>query len=148
MANPHVLSIIRMALRRTWTVAALGAALLASAPVALADTPLPDSRTHVDPAGAADPEGPRLTFLESDTDARDVSAGYLYARVRCNKRCDVEVTASTRIRGKQREVGTAVKTLPANTVRRVKIRIRSDVRRRIAAGQKFRFTALPLPPSD
>ena len=137
-----------MALRRTWTAAALGVALLATAPVALAGTALPESRTHVDPAGAPDPDAPRLTFLESDTDARDVRAGYLYARARCDARCDVEVTATMRIRGKQRKVGSAVKTLPANTVRRVKVRIKSDVARRIAAGQKFRLSALPLPPSD
>ena len=75
-------------------------------------------------------------------------AGYLYARARCDARCDVEVTASMKINGKRRKIGSAVKTLPANTVRRIKIRIKSDVARRISAGQKFRLTALPLPPSD
>lgn len=136
-----------MALRRTWTIAAVAAALLATAPSALAGTPLPEARTHVDPAGA-DPEAPKLTFLESDTDAADVRRGYLYVRARCDARCDVEVSATTKIGGKQREVATATKTLPANTVRRIKLKIRADVRRRLAAGAKFRFTAVPLPPFD
>jgi len=136
-----------MALGRTWTIAAVSAALLATAPGAMADTPLPDARTHVDLAGA-DPEAPKLTFLASDTDAADVRRGYLYVRARCDAICDVEVTATTKIGGKQREVATAIKRLPANTVRRIKLKIRADVRRRIANGAKFRFTALPLPPFD
>jgi hypothetical protein len=137
-----------MALRRTWTLAALAAALVAVAPSAVAQTPLPEARTHIDPAGAADPEAPKLTHLESDTDAADVRRGYLYVRARCDAICDVEVTATTRIGRKQREVGTAIKRLPANKVRRIKLKIRSDVRRRLAAGQTFRFTAVPLPPFD
>src|SRR3954470_15843725 len=120
-----------MALRRTWTIAAVWAALLAVAPSALADTPLPDPRTHVDVA-AADPNSPRLTFLESDTDAADVRRGFLFVRARCDARCDVEVTATAKIGGKQREVASAIKTLAANAVRRIKLKIRSDVRRRIA----------------
>jgi hypothetical protein len=136
-----------MALRRTWTIAAALAALSALAPVATADTALPDARTHVDPAGA-DPDAPQLTFLESDTDAADVRRGFLYVRARCDARCEVEVTATTKIGKKQREVASATKTLPANKVRRIKLKIRSDVRRRIAAGARFRFTAIPLPPLD
>src|SRR5215208_1810584 len=136
-----------MALRRTFTIAAAVAACAALAPVAMADTPLPDARTHIDSAGA-DPDAPRLTFLESDTDAADVRRGYLYLRARCDARCDVEVTATTKINGKQREVAATTKTLPANRVRRIRLRIRSDVRRRIVAGAKFRFTAIPLPPLD
>jgi len=136
-----------MALGRKWTIAAAVAALAACAPVATAATPLPDARTHVDPAGA-DPEAPRLTFLASDTDATDVRRGYLYVRARCDARCDVEVTATTKISGKQREVASAVKTLPANRVRRIKLKIRADARRRIAAGAKFRFNAIPLPPFE
>lgn len=136
-----------MALARTWTIAAVSAALLIAAPSAMADAQLPEARTHIDPAGA-DPDAPRLTFLESDTDAADVRRGYLYVRARCDARCEVEVTATTKIGGKQREVAAATKTLPANTVRRIKLRIRADVRRRIAAGAKFRFTAVPLPPFD
>jgi hypothetical protein len=46
-----------------------------------------------------------------------------------------------------REVATARKTLPANAVRRIRLRIRSDVKRRISAGARFRFEALPLPVS-
>jgi hypothetical protein len=136
-----------MALGRTCTLAAIAAALLTFAPSAMADTPLPDARTHVDPAGAdADSDAPRLTLLESDTDAGDVRRGYLYVRARCDARCDVEVSATTRISGKHREVATATKTLPANKVRRIKLKIRADVRRRLAAGATFRFTAVPLPP--
>ena len=139
-----------MALGRTSMLAAVSAAaLLALAPGAVADTPLPDARTHIDPAGAdADPDAPKLTLLESDTDAGDVRRGYLYVRARCDARCDVEVSATTRIGGKQREVATATKRLPANKVRRIKLKIRADVRRRLAAGQTFRFTAVPLPPFD
>jgi hypothetical protein len=137
-----------MALGRKSLLAAIStAALLAIAPGASADTPLPDPRTHVDPAGAApNPEAPKLTLLESDTDAGDVRRGFLYVRARCDARCDVEVTATTKISGKQREVATATKTLPANKVRRIKLKIRSDVRRRLATGAIFRFTAVPFPP--
>ena len=114
----------------------------------MADTPLPDARTHVDPAGATpDPEAPKLTLLDPDTDAGDVRRGFLYVRARCDARCELEVTASVKISGKQRDVGTATRTLPAKKVRRIKIRIRSsDVRRRIAKGLPYRFTAVPLPP--
>jgi hypothetical protein len=124
------------------------ASLLALAPGAMADTPLPDARTHVDPAGAAaDPEAPKLTLLDPDTDAGDIRRGFLYVRARCDVRCELEVTASVKLNGKQRDVGTATKTLPANKVRRLKIRIKgSDVRRRIAGGLPYRFTAVPLPP--
>ena len=138
-----------MALGRTSLLAALSAAaLLVLAPGAMADIPLPDALTHVDPAGAApDPEAPKLTLIDPDTDAGDVRRGYLYLRVRCDVRCEVEVTATVKIAGEQREVGSATKTLPANKVRRVKVRIRStDMRRRIAAGLRYRFTAVPLPP--
>jgi hypothetical protein len=136
-----------MALRRTWTLIAALVAAIALAPSAVAQTPLPEPRTHIDTAGA-DPEAPRLTLLESDTDAGDVRRGYLYVRARCDARCEVEVTASTRIGRRMREVATATKSLPANKVRRIKLKIRSDVRRRIAAGATFRFTAVPLPPLD
>ena len=138
-----------MALGRTSLLAAISAAsLLALAPGAMADTPLPDARTHVDPAGAApDPEAPKLTLLDPDTDARDIRRGFLYVRARCDARCELEVTASVKIAGKQRDIGTATKTLPANKVRRIKVRIaRSDIRRRIAGGLTYRFTAVPLPP--
>jgi hypothetical protein len=139
----------RMALGRTSTFAAISvASLLALAPGAIAGTPLPDARTHVDPAGAAaDPEAPKLTLLDPDTDAGDIRRGYLYVRARCDVACDLEVTASVKISGKRRDVGTATKTLPANKVRRIKIKVRgSDVRRRIANGLPYRFTAVPLPP--
>jgi len=129
-------------------LAAISAALVA-APSAGAETPLPDARTHVDPAGAAtENASPKLTLIDPDTDAGDVRRGYLYLRVRCDMRCDIDVTAATRINGKWRDVATASKTLPANKVRRVKLKIRSDVRRRIVAGAKFRFTVVPFPPFD
>lgn len=129
--------------------------LLVAAPAAAAQMPLPDARTHQDPAeppvtsaGEVRTEaGPRLTLLRPDTDIRDVRRGYLFVKARCDKRCVVEVSASTRIAGKQREVATATKTLPARKVRRIKLRIRTDVRRRIAAGARFRFEALPFPPA-
>jgi hypothetical protein len=133
-----------MALRRTWLLAAAVTALAIFAPSASADTPLPDARTHVDPAGAA-ADSPKLTFLESDTSAADIRRGFLYVRARCNARCVVEVTATTKISGKQREVASTEKTLPANKVRRIKLKIRSDVRRRLAAGATFRFLATPFP---
>jgi len=138
-----------MALGRISLLAAISAAsVLALAPAAMAGTPLPDARTHVDPAGAApDPEAPKLTLLDPDTKAGDVRRGFLYVRARCDARCDIEITASVKLNGKQRDVGTATRTLPANKVRRIKIRIaRSDVRRRIAGGLPYRFTAVPLPP--
>jgi hypothetical protein len=136
-----------MAFRRTWTLAAVAAALAVVAPSALADTPLPAPQTHIDGAGV-DSEAPKLTFLDPDTDAADVRRGYLYLRARCDARCVVEVSAKSRIAGKWREIATATKTLPANKVRRIKLRIRSDVRRRIAAGAKFRFEVFPFPPFD
>jgi hypothetical protein len=138
-----------MALGRTSLLAVLSAAaLLAVAPSAMAGTPLPDARTHVDPAGAApDPEAPKLTLLDPDTDAGDIRRGFLYVRARCDVRCEIEVTASVKVSGKQRDIGTATKTLPANKVRRIKIKVRSsDMRRRIAKGLTYRFTAVPLPP--
>jgi hypothetical protein len=143
-----------VALRRTWTIAAVVAALGAFAPSALAQEALPDARTHVDPAdgtatpAAADPDAPRLTYLKEDTDAADVRRGYLFVMARCDARCEVEVTVTTKISGKQREIASTSKTLPANKVRRIKLRIRSDVRRRLAAGAKFNFNAVPLPPFD
>lgn len=142
-----------MAIRRTWTIAAVLAALGAFTPAAVAQGALPDARTHVDPAdgtaspaGSTDPESPRLTFLRSDTDAADVRRGYLYVLARCDARCTVQVSATTMISGKRREVAAASRDLPANRVRRIKLRIRSDVRRRIAAGSTFTFAAVPLPP--
>ena len=138
-----------MARGRTSLLAVLTTAVvLVLVPGAVAGTPLPDARTHVDPAGvSADPEAPKLTLLESDTDGGDVKRGYLYVRARCDARCEIEVTATTKIGKKFREVATATKTLPANKVRRNKIKIKSDARKRIAAGATFRFTAVPLPPA-
>ena len=120
--------------------------LAIAVPAASAQAPLGEPRTHVDAAGeVGDPDSPRLTFLDPDTSANDLRRGYLYVRARCDARCVVEVVASTRISGKMREVATARKTLPANAVRRIRLKIRSDVRRRIASGARFRFEALPLP---
>jgi hypothetical protein len=134
-----------MAIRSKALLAALFA-LIVVAPQAAAQSPLAEPRTHVDAAGeTGDPEAPRLTLIKSDTDANDVRAGYLYVRVRCDAACVVEATASTKISGKMREVAAAKKTLPANAVRRIRLKIRADVRRRLAAGARFRFDALPLP---
>ena len=120
-------------------------ALFATAPSAIA-APLPDQRTHVDGAGTDEDEGPRLTLLESDTDAADIRRGYLYVKARCSQRCTVEVTAKTRIGGKNRRVAFKRQTLPARSVRRIRLRIRSDVRRRLSSGQRFTFRAVPYPP--
>ena len=136
---------------RRMTLLATVLALAIFAPQASAQLPLPESRTHVDPVetpatvAAADPAAPKLTFLDPATNLRDVRRGYLYVRARCDARCTLEVTATTDISGKQREVATATKTLPANKVRRIRLKIRSDVRRRIEAGARFRFEAIPLP---
>jgi hypothetical protein len=140
-----------MAICRTSLIAALlGIAILA--PQASADLPLPDTRTHVDPgeapatlAAQGDPESPRLTFLDPDNTASALRRGYLYVRARCDARCVIEVTGFTKIGGKQREIAFARQTLPANKVRRIRLKIRADVRRRIAAGARFTFEALPLP---
>jgi hypothetical protein len=144
-----------VALRRTSILAAVTAALCAFAPTALAQDALPGARTHVDPAegtaqpaATADPDAPRLTLLKSDTNAADVRHGYLYVMARCDARCEVDVVATTKIAGKQRQVATASRTLPANAVRRIRLKIRSDIRRRIAAGARFSFNATPLPPFD
>jgi hypothetical protein len=132
-----------LALRPTRLTVPLAALALAFvAPSAAAAAPLPEPRTHVDAAG----EGPRLTLLVADTSTRDIRRGYLYVKARCSQRCVVEVTASTKIGGKQREVASRSRTLPARRVRRIRLRIRSDVRRRIAAGARFRFRAVPYPP--
>jgi hypothetical protein len=125
-------------------------ALMIAAP-ASAQLPLPEPRTHVDTTeldayqAGADPDAPKLTLLKADTNINDVRRGYLYVRARCDTRCVLELTAFTKIAGKTREIGTATKTLPANKVRRVRVKIRSDVKRRIAAGSRFTFEALPLP---
>ena len=144
-----------MALFSTRLVLALVVAAAAlTAPAALAATPLPEQRTHVDAsdapavqAGEDADEAPRLTLLASDTDASDVRRGYLYIKARCSKRCEIEVTAKTRIRGKMRQIASTSRELPARRTRRIRMRIRSDVRRRIAAGARFVFRAVPYPPS-
>jgi hypothetical protein len=138
-----------MAIRRISLLASL-LALLIVAP-ASAQLPLPDSRTHVDGTqidaiqAGADPEAPKLTHLQPDTNINEIRRGYLYVLASCDARCVVDVTAFTKIAGKSREIATARKTLPANKVRRIRLKIRSDVKRRIAAGARFSFEALPLP---
>jgi hypothetical protein len=142
-----------VALRRTFVLALLAALMTVAFASSAFAQGLPDSRTHVDQAegtatpAAADPDSPRLTYLKSDTNARDLRNGYLFVLARCDARCVVEVSATTKISGKQREVASASKTLPANKVRRIRLRIRSDVRRRLANGARFNFSALPLPPA-
>jgi hypothetical protein len=137
-----------MANRRTCLVATLFA-LMIFAPQASAQLPLPEPRTHIDPAdvgvAAADPAAPKLTFLDPDTSLRDVRSGYLYVLARCDIRCDLEVVASTTIAGKLRQIATVTKTLRSNRVTRIKLKIRSDIRRKIEQGARFSFEATPLP---
>jgi hypothetical protein len=134
--------------RRKYLVASLFA-LMVFAPQASAGVPLPEARTHVDPAdlsvAAADPDAPKLTFIDPDTTLRDVRRGYLYVRARCDVRCLLEVTATTVISGKQRQVATVSKTLRSNRVTRIRLKIRKDMRRRIEAGARIRYEATPLP---
>ena len=138
-------------LNRTFVLAlliAVMAAVFASSAFAQA---LPEARSHVDPAegtaqpAAADPDAPRLTYLKSDTNSRDLRRGNLYVLARCDARCVVEVTATTKISGKRREIASTSRTLPANKTRRIRLKIRSDVRRRLSSGATFNFSALPLP---
>jgi hypothetical protein len=134
--------------RRKYLVASLFA-LMVFAPQASAGVPLPEARTHVDPAdfavAAADPDAPKLTFIDPDTTLRDARRGYLYVRARCDVRCVLEVTATTVISGKHRQVATVSKTLRSNRVTRIRLKIRKDMRRRIEAGARIRYEATPLP---
>jgi hypothetical protein len=133
-----------MAKRRTYLVATLFA-LMVFAPQASAQLPLPEPRTHVDPAdlgvAAVDPDAPKLTLLQPDTAVSDVRRGYLYVRARCDVRCLVEVTATTAISGKQREVATVTRTLRSNKVTRIRLKIAAEFRRRIEPGARFRYLA-------
>ena len=132
-------------------------ALALAVPAAASAQALPDQRTHTDaaadidpgaaPAGATDDDdaedAPRLTLLKSATTAKLVKEGYLAVRARCNMKCSVTVVATAKIKGKKREIGTTTKKLPANKIRVIKIKIRSDVRREIQAGRGFSFEGTP-----
>lgn len=119
---------------------------------------LPDQRTHVDsgadvdavPAGTSDDatDAPRLTLLKSATTAKHVKQGYLVVQARCNLRCEVEIVATAKIGGKRRDIGSVSKTLRANRTTKIKIKIRSDVRREIANGRGFTFEGTPTIPLD
>ena len=122
----------------------LALAVAVAAPSALAGTPLPDQRTHVDPAGSD--ESPRLTLLAADTDAADVRRGYLYVKARCSRSCTVEVSAKTKGGGRNRTVAFKRQTLPARRVRRIRLRIRSEVRDRVSPHGRFVFRAMAYPP--
>lgn len=132
----------------------LSLALLTAAlaiPAGASAQSLPDTRTHVDgaadvdaaPAQADPTDAPRLTLLRSATTARHVKLGYLVVQARCNLRCEVTVVATAKIGGKKREIGTVTKLLRANKVKSLKIKIRSDVKREIAAGRGFSFKGTP-----
>jgi len=125
---------------RSTSLAAAAIAVAAAVP-AVADTPLPDARTHVDAAG----ESPRLTSLRSDTTMRDVRRGYLYVKAKCSSRCEIEVAARTRINGKVREVATGHRTLPSRKTRRVRLRIKRGYRGKVNPGARISYRAVPFP---
>ena len=137
-----------MANRRICLAATLFA-LVFFVPSAAAQLPLPDPRTHIDPAdlgvAAADPNAPKLTLFEPDARISDVRRGFLSVRVRCDVRCLLQVTATTAIAGKQRQVASLSQTLRSNKVTRIRLKIPADLKRRIAAGARFRFEATTLP---
>jgi hypothetical protein len=124
-------------------------AVAALSPAAGAD-PLPAPGTHTDaaaqveavPAQASD-AAPRITRFKSVTTAKLVQQGYLAVEARCNVACVVAVVATGKIKGKTRELGSADKTLAANESRMIKIRIRSDVKKLVQGGLKFKFDATP-----
>lgn len=139
-----------MAIRSSFLLAAL-IALAAFVPVATADTPLPETRTHIDSDGMAnqashdhdddDGQNLRLTLFKGATRAEDVRRGYLVVLLRCNQRCVVKVTAKTKIGAKRRVIATARRTLPAGKTRRVKLKIQSKMRRRIPSTARFYYNA-------
>ena len=121
-----------MAARRTplLLVLAVLALLVAQAPAALA---------------GGDPDNPRVTLFEADSDAADVRRGRLYVRARCDTRCVIDVRAFARISGKRREIAFTRQTLRGGTVRRIRLEIRSSVRRRVASGARFSYKADAMP---
>jgi hypothetical protein len=133
-----------MAKRSTCLVAALSA-LIVFVPQASAQLPLPEPRTHVDPVdvgvAAADPNAPKVTLLDPVTKTSDVRHGYLYVRARCDVRCLLQVTATTTIAGKRRQVATVTQTLRSNKITRLRLKIGADVRRKVDAGARFRYEA-------
>ena len=140
-----------MAVRPVRLLFLLLVALFATAPAAAAadgSLALPDQRTHVDGAGTDEneDEGPRLTLFESDTDAADIRRGYLYVKARCSRRCTVEVTARARVNGKRRVVAFKRQTLPSRRVRRIRMRIRSEVRGKVSPTARVSYRAVPYPP--
>jgi hypothetical protein len=124
-------------------------AVVAFAPTAGAD-PLPGLNTHTDaateveavPAQALD-DAPRITVFKSATTSKLVKQGYLAVQVRCNLPCVVSIVSTGKVAGKNRVLASAEKTLPANKTRTVKLRIRSDVKKLVQNGLKFKFDATP-----
>ena len=130
-------------------MALMAVALVAIVPVAGA-TPLPPPTTHQDPASEvnatpaqASNDAPRITLIRSSTTSKLVRQGYLSVDVRCNLRCVVNVVATGKVNKKSRVLGSTEKTLPANKVRTIKIRIRSDVKKLVQNGLRFKFVATP-----
>ena len=144
-----------MAVCSTRLLLALVAVTLAAvAPSAMAQSPVPEQRTHVDAsdppaqqAGDAGDEWPRLTLLQAGTKARDVRRGFLYVKARCSLRCEVAVTAKTKIGRRWRVIASVTRVLPARRTTRIRLRIRSDLRRRIPGTARFVYHAMPFPPA-
>jgi hypothetical protein len=130
-------------------LALMAVALVAIVPAAGA-TPLPVPTTHQDPAAQVDAtpaqasdDAPRITLIRSSTTAKLVKRGYLAVDVRCNLACVINVVATGKVNKKTRVLGSAEKTLPANKVRTIKIRIRSDLKKLVQNGLRFQFDATP-----
>ncbi|MEA2478681.1 MAG: hypothetical protein QOJ07_603 [Thermoleophilaceae bacterium] len=124
---------------------------LATALPATADTQLPGPRTHTDPSSVdntvtAQATSPKLLIFKSATTSSGVRKGYLAVRAECNVRCDVDVTATAKINGKKRIIGTGQRSLPAKAVRIIKVKIRSDVKQRVQNGLKFSFDGSAIAP--
>jgi hypothetical protein len=140
---------MRLKYRISSLLALVAVAALALVPVAGA-TPLPAPTTHQDPGAQVDAvpaatasDAPRITLFRSSTTSKLVKQGYLAVDVRCNAACVVSVVATGKVYKKSRRLGSAEKTLPANKVRTIKIRIRSDVKKLVQDGLKFQFDATP-----
>jgi hypothetical protein len=141
---------MRLKYRISALLALMALALVAVVPAAVA-TPLPAPTTHQDPTSQVDAtpaqadsgDAPRITLFRSSTTSKLVKHGYLAIDVRCNLPCVISVVATGKVNKKTRVLGSAEKTLPANKVRTIKIRIRSDVKKLVQNGLKFKFDATP-----
>jgi hypothetical protein len=137
---------MRLKSRITTPLALAALALVALVPVAGA-TPLPALTTHTDAASQVDNassgDAPRITLFKSSTTSKLIQRGYLAVDARCNLRCVIAVVATGKVSGKSRVLGSAEKTLPAGKTRTIKIRVRSDVKKLVQGGLKFKFDATP-----